>query len=172
QPGGGRVALGERGEVRGQQRLIGRRLAGDELPDADAVEERRRPVLRQCGDGGARDERSGGERRANREWSHDDPPFLESAIDDRDAWRRGESQIRRAVSTGRLSRAFGMAVDCAFSGASNATTSAGAPTGRIWGACGVLLPSSTTARGTLARPLRRQSFGSEAVMAAPAASWH
>jgi hypothetical protein len=93
-------------------------------------------------------------------------------VDDRDAWRRGVSQMRRVVSTGRRSRALASLAARALGGASNAETSAGVPTGRTCGACGALLSSSTTAKETLARPLRGQSSGSVAVKAAPAVSWH
>jgi len=80
--------------------------------------------------------------------------------------------MRRVVSTGRRSSAVGRPADRAIGGASNVDTSAGAPTGRACGACGVPLSSGTVAKGTLSRPLRGQSSGSVAVMAAPAVSWH
>ena len=60
---------------------------------------------------------------------------------------------------GRRSRALERPAARAMGSASKAETSAGAPTGRTCGACGVLLSSSTTAKGTLARPLRGQSSG-------------
>jgi hypothetical protein len=80
--------------------------------------------------------------------------------------------MRRVVSTGRRSRALERPAARAMGGAANAGTSAGAPTGRTCGACGALLSSSTTAKGTPSRPLRGQPSGSVAVMAAPAVSWH
>ena len=80
--------------------------------------------------------------------------------------------MRRVVSTGRRSRALEQPAARAVGSASKAETSAGAPTGRTCGACGVLLSSSTTAKGTLARPLRGQSSGSVAARATPAVSWH